>query len=63
MAWHVASAWVVWGKGERPWWLRGNMPVLVQGLPSLQVLGGIGGGAGSCAWGQSEGCGLGEGMW
>lgn len=42
MAWHVASAWVVWGKGEGPWWLRGNIPVLVQGLPSLQVLGGSG---------------------
>ena len=70
-AWRVPPACVDWGKGKRPWRLKGHcmgshMSVLAQGLPSLQV----GGGGGvwrerqaAVPWGPSEGCSLGEGRW
>lgn len=46
-AWRVPPACVDWGKGKRPWRLKGHcmgshMSVLAQGLPSLQVGGGGG---------------------
>ena len=43
-AWCVPPAWADWGKGKRPWRLKGHcmgshMSVLAQGLPSLQAVG------------------------